>query len=796
MLRRALFVSAAALVLAHSPAPAQPPAQPPAAQPAPAFTPDITLPDVLLTRDNLRITRSCRVIVPEGFIIPDADGDGVLQILADNITVEFAQGSVLRGATVGDAPGLTPWDALTGVGVRVENAKNVTLRGLRVEGFKIAILARNADGLTVEHADLRDNFRQRLGSTPQGEDSRDWLWPHANDSREWATRYGAALLVERSRDVTIRRVTVRRGQNGIMLDRVSHASIYDNDASFLSGWGLAMWRSSDNLVSRNAFDFCVRGHSEGVYNRGQDSAGILAFEQCSRNHFLENSVTHGGDGFFGFAGKEALGETPPPSPDFNYADAGCNDNEFRANDFSYAPAHGLELTFSKRNIVRANLFIENAICGIWGGYSSHFVIIDNHFENNGGMAYGLENGAINIEHGSHNLIAVNDFINNRTAVHLWWDNDAALLERPGVKASYQGVTSNTITGNTIDLTPAHPFPPVAAQPPRLTVLRLRDTPADSGPHVRDTYFSNNTITLTAPNAVEIDATKGIEPITEFIQAREEFDLPPITREPVGDTRPVGARAHLAGRRNIIMGPWGPWDHDEPMVRLARTEGATRTYEFFAARTGPDPRAEDLLDNDSVIRWAVQPTPEKPLTFTISSPSGVKPYAFRFHDALGWSADVRGTIVGATWDARFFSWDDATDPRTNLDAWRARAAEGVPVRLPNLTLRYANAGPRAQPWAKSLPPDLAGALPANDRFAMIARTRIHLPAGDWRFSTLSDDGVRVLVNNRPILENWTWHAPTRDTALFHQPEDAEVEIVVEHFEIDGYSVLEFEIAPAE
>ena len=58
-------------------------------------------------------------------------------------------------------------------------------------------------------------------------------------------------------------LTVRRGQNGLILDRVDHAKIYDNDCSFLSGWGLAMWRSCDNSIARNAFDFCVRGHSEG-----------------------------------------------------------------------------------------------------------------------------------------------------------------------------------------------------------------------------------------------------------------------------------------------------------------------------------------------------------------------------------------------------------------------------------------------------------------------------------------------------------------------------------------------------
>ncbi|MDX2133012.1 MAG: right-handed parallel beta-helix repeat-containing protein [Planctomycetota bacterium] len=756
-----------------------------AAYAQPGFTPDITLPDVLVTRDNTRIDRSCRVVIPEGLVIPDADGDGVIHILTPGITVEFAAGAPLRGTLVGDAPDHTPWDALAGVGIRVENAANVTIRGAHVGGYKVAILARNADGLTVEHADLRDNFRQRLGSTPWAEDARDWLWPHANDSREWATRYGAALLVERSRDVTIRRVVARRGQNGIMLDRVSHARIYDNDCSFLSGWGLAMWRTSDSVISRNAFDFCVRGHSEGVYNRGQDSAGILCFEQCSRNLFAENSATHGGDGFFGFAGKEALGETPPPSPDFDYAHAGCNDNEFRANDFSCAPAHGLELTFSESNIIRDNLFTENAICGIWGGYSSRTLIVNNSFARNGAMAYGLENGAINMEHASAVFITRNTFLNNRTGIHLWWDNDEALLKLPGVRAGSVDVTGNAIVDNTFTITPDHPFtqPRDATSP--LVVLRLRDDPAADPPHVLGNCYAGNTVTLTAATAREFDVTPGREPEPRKF---EPPVIPPPREGVLGETRPVGARGHLAGRRAIIMGPWGPWDHAEPMARLAKADGRTRTYEIFAGKWGGNAQVEDLRTGE-ITRWAVAPSADRPLQYVVSARQDVHPYAFRVSDGLGWSTDIRGVIVAATWDARFFAWTDATDPRTDLAAWRALAAGAPAVSLPDLTLRYAHAGPRTQPWAKAH----ADTFPGADRFGMIASARLAIPQGRWRITTLSDDGVRVLVGGRPVIENWTWHAPVRDTGVFEHA-GGEVEIVVEHFEIDGYAVLEVEITP--
>ena len=79
--------------------------------------------------------------------------------------------------------------------------------------------------------------------------------------------------------------------------------------------------------------------------------------------------------------------------------------------------------------------------------------------------------------------------------------------------------------------------------------------------------------------------------------------------------------------------------------------------------------------------------------------------------------------------------------------------------------------------------------------MIARTTLPLPAGSWRFSTLSDDGVRVTVNGHPVIENWAWHGPTHDAGVYEQAAAGEVAIEVEHFEIDGYATLSLQVEPA-
>ena len=91
--------------------------------------------------------------------------------------------------------------------------------------------------------------------------------------------------------------------------------IYNNDFSFNSGIGIGMYRSSRNSVMYNRIIFNIRGYSHGVYNRGQDGAGILVYEQSSNNLFYKNNVTHG-EMVFLWAGQSTM----------DSGKGSCNDN--------------------------------------------------------------------------------------------------------------------------------------------------------------------------------------------------------------------------------------------------------------------------------------------------------------------------------------------------------------------------------------------------------------------------------------------------------------------------------------
>lgn len=728
-----------------------------------AVQPD--LPTVTLFQDDTVIDKSCRVMVPPGTMLVDGNNNGVIQVMADGITIEFIDG---QAEILGGPKGM-PWDECSGFGIVIDGFKDVTIRNAHTHRFKVGIYAKNADGLTLENCDVAGGYAQHLKSTPVAEDGSDWLWPHNNTDNEWMNNYGAAICVEESDNVTIKGCSARRRQNGIILDGVTNSNIYDNDFSFLSGWGLAMWKSSDNVISRNRFDFCVRGYSHGVYNRGQDSAGILMFEQNNRNVIAENSVTHGGDGFFGFGGKEALGEGAAEGVDLaEFKRRGNNDNLLIGNDLSYAPAHGIEMTFSFGNQFINNRIVGNAICGIWGGYSQETLIAGNEFTNNGEMGYGLERGGVNIEHGAKNQIISNVFSGNRCGVHLWWDPDN--IQLPWAKANHSDGAErwlpsldNTVAGNTFDGDEL--------------ALHLRDVD-------RTSFFANDVKGVGELTKVEGES----ELITSEGMAAPSYLVPEY--QAYGERRPVGAHPELRGRDKIVMTEWFPWDHKAPLVRLSGTGEDGHVYELFNL-----PGKVSVSFEAKGMTHEVVQTGDGVHELRITPIGGGRVFSYEAAiESDGFKEEVRGTIVKSTWEVKHFAWDEKSqDPREELDAWRALADEDSAFlsSTGELVFRYGGGGPRNL----ELNEQLTKFGPGSDYFGTIARTRVAVPEGRWKVVTTSDDGVRVLIDGEPVIENWTWHGPTRDEGVFELDQRKVVEIVVEHFEINGFAVLEFGLEPA-
>ena len=570
--------------------------------------------------DDLVITESVRV-VPGEYEIVDEGEPGVIRIEGNGLVV-IMDGVVINGARLGvDPETLEPTqatpDEYTGTGLVVTGNDHLIFGGM-FHGFKVGVHVDGGSGQWLMAMNVSGNYAQRLKSTPEAEDKDDWLWPHFNDAGEWAEKYGAGMWVRGAKDIRILTCVGRVQQNGLLLDRVENALVKRCDFSFNSGWGIALWRSSDNVVENNLFDFCVRGYSHGVYERGQDSAGILVFEQSHRNRFFQNSATHGGDGFFLYAGHETTKRT---------GEGGSNDNVVEENDFSHAVANGIEATFSTGNRFLKNR-LDGCNYGIWAGYSRKSV-----FEAN--LISGCKTAGIAIEHGSENVIRGNLIEDCRRGVWLWWDEDPEFLE------SVYGEKNRTDSADTlIENNVIH----------RGEVGVLLDT---------------STKIRVIGNWIA-DATKEVETRGECegIETVRATEIP-LLALPERVEQPGMVR----GRDFIVLREWGPYDFLEPLVHPARREGDREAGFRVLGTTG----GVKIFETEGDVEAALDRQEDGTWTLEVTAKEGAGAYVpFKVLLATrNLRLEASGALFQLFWDVQFWNW--TVDPREDPEAFAALLA---------------------------------------------------------------------------------------------------------------------------
>ncbi|MDA7625729.1 right-handed parallel beta-helix repeat-containing protein, partial [bacterium] len=321
----------------------------------------------------------------------DSLNQPVLTIEGKNIVVDFND-AIIAGSNDKKWP-----NEFYGLAILIKNSQNITLKNANIRGFKIAVLAENVDSLKIENCNFGYNYRQKLKSIRERENLSDWLSYHQNDQDEWL-RYGMGIYLKNCNNALVKNVHITGGQNGLMMTQCNNGLFYNNEINFNSGIGIGLYRSSNNQLLHNKLDWNVRGYSHGFYSRGQDSAGILVYEQSNENTFAFNSATHSGDGFFLWAGQTTM----------DTGEGGCNRNLIYGNDFSHAPTNGIEVTFSSNKLIK-NILTECRY-GVWGGYSYQTLIEKNKIED---CEYGMA-----FEHGNNNLIIDNRFNNSKIGVQL------------------------------------------------------------------------------------------------------------------------------------------------------------------------------------------------------------------------------------------------------------------------------------------------------------------------------------------------------------------------------------------
>lgn len=337
-------------------------------------------------------------------------------VLANGVSIA-ADDIALEGAAPEDGGTLLVSPKQEGVGIRVQGRRNVTLRGLRLSGYYHAIRCDDCTDVAIENVQVRGTHEI------EGIDIFLYLW------QPLEIAYGGAILLNNVQSGTIRACDLQHQMNGILLYGCSQLTVERNNASFNSGRGIHLTRTSNCTVTDNSFDFCNRLYrrpEDGSIRAEADTAGIVLVKASSRNRFLRNSCIGGGDGIF-VCGYEHPGMIDP-----------CNDNLFEDNDCRLSPNNAIESTFCKGNIFRRNN-CSRSNYGFWMGFSWENTLEDNLIEFNRFVG-------IAAEHAHDFVIRSNTIRLNGEGVRLWTRGGAVVPYWKGFEVSY----SMTLENNTFE----------------------------------------------------------------------------------------------------------------------------------------------------------------------------------------------------------------------------------------------------------------------------------------------------------------------------------------------------------
>lgn len=340
---------------------------------------------------------------------------------------------------------------------------------------------------------------------------------------------------------------------------------------------------------------------------------------------------------------------------------------------------------------------------------------------------------------------------------MWWDEDAGLLASLWVRKNGANSTNNMIAFNEFVRNEVG--------------VRLRK----SNVHV----FGNSI----RHSGQDIDWDEA-SIINDHEELPHRFETPYIEVFGVNNGSPVHRWAFRKGwremgRDQIIMTEWGPWDHDSPLLQFVQRTDHDDEYRLLNSSL----RSVDHVFVQGQVfadlkhdRLLIRPL----LKDTLAS------YRFTFHHWLDGQFGAKGVLTGGVWTVRTIT--SPVDPREDAERWKRESKELHQTTCDPLHLPF-GAGGMAQARGLSVQ------LP-QDHFGTIATRSLTFPLGKWRIKTVSDDGIRVWLDDKLVIDDWTWHPPKEHVYEFDIEQPRKIEMRVEHFELDGHAILTLDIEQAQ
>lgn len=360
------------------------------------------------------VVRTSTTLCPGTYNIGDPEGDGVIQIKGNQVTLTIS-GVTLRGT--GSGYGITATN-VNGAVIK----SSPTSRG-NIQNYRSAIFLNGGASHQILENVLSNNVRRPLTNT-----EADFLavWEDF-DGQLALNQVGDGIVLLNVASATITNNQARFQQNGISLFSSNNVTMQGNDCSDNQGWGIQIHRSSNNTVRNNRADnvnLAASTYCHEVQADACDTAGILVIKASNSNLIQNNSFKNGGDGIF----SGALG--PPGNTLY-----GADHNRYVANDVSRAKHLGVEATFADDVVVENNTVLNVGRSGVWLGGSKNSIIRNNTITGSGWS--GIEN------EGTRNMTIENNRITGSAQNGIFLRDLASL----GLASNGQLITHNVIQNN-------------------------------------------------------------------------------------------------------------------------------------------------------------------------------------------------------------------------------------------------------------------------------------------------------------------------------------------------------------
>jgi hypothetical protein len=270
------------------------------------------------------------------------------------------------------------------------------------------------------------------------------------------------------------------------------------------------------------------------------------------------------------------------------------------------------------------------------------------------------------------------------------------------------------------------------------------------------------------------------PLVPADQADLVPSLPGVPRE---IPRPAIQRRH---RSAIIVDEWGPYDYQYPRLWPA---DSTHAVPLRLVVHGPPGRwtlvsragVQDISASSGSIGDTIRVSPRPD---SIGDWEVVMEYR---GTATTSSRGERGSAGKAvrfsygqfeppiTWQFGAWAWSDSLDPRRDGNWERLiRGPRLLELTVPRLDFMW------YRPTLRELP---------QSRYAFEASGTVALAAGEYTLRTISDDGIRVWVDGRLVIDNWDLHGSEIDYAPLT---GGRHELKVRYFQIEGWAELRLDI----